>query len=115
MRPSASTKPHKWAANIEIIIRYTKLFLRFFFKFSPHLQSLDTFDAYYGKSDVLEQLREAEKPEPQGPFQHITYRQEHLRKRQYIENHTDTQHYESCAERESGQPFFGLTEKNSES
>ena len=98
MRPSASTKTHKWAANIEIIIGYTKLFLFFFLKFSPHLQSLDSFYAYYGKPDVLEQLREAEKPEPQGPLQDITYRKKHLRKGQYIENHTDTQHYESCAE-----------------
>ena len=115
MRPSASTKSHKWAANIGIIIGSTKLFLSFLFKFSPHFQSLDPFDSYYGESGVLEQLRKAKKPEPQGPLQDITYRKKHLRKGQYIENHTDAQHYEPCAKGKPSEPTLGLTEKYPES
>ena len=115
MRPSASSKSHKWAANIGIIIRYTKLFLSFRLQFFPHLQSLDSLDTNNGKARILKKLCEAEKPEPQRAFQRRADRQKHLREGQYIEKDTDTEHYQSCAERETGQPVSGLTEKYSES
>ena len=115
MRPPVSTKSHKWAANIGIIIRYTKLFLSFRLQFFPHLQSLDSLDTNNGKASILKKLCEAEKPEPKGAFQRRADRQKHLREGQYIEKGTDAEYYQPRAERETGQPVSGLTEKYSES
>jgi hypothetical protein len=115
LRPPVSTKSHKWAANIEIIIRYTKLFLSFCLQFFPHLQSFDSLDTKNGKAGILKKLCEAEKPEPQRAFQRCADRQKHLRKGQYIEKDTDTQDNEARAERKSGKPRLGLPEKYSES
>ena len=114
MRPSASSKSHKWAANIERIFGYTKLFLSLRLKFSSHLQSLDPFDPYYGKAGILKQFGQTKQPEPQSPLECRTYRQKHLGKGQYIEKDTDAQYNEPCAERESGKPRSGLPEKYSE-
>ena len=113
MRPSASSKSHKWAANIGIIIRYTKLFLSFRLQFFPHLQSLDSLDTNYGKARILKKLRKAEKPEPKSAFERRADRQKHLGEGQYIEKDTETQYNEPCSERESGKPRLGLPEKYS--
>ena len=115
MRPPVSTKSHKWAANIGIIIRYTKLFLSFCLQFFPHLQSFDSLDTDNGKSGILKQLRKAEKPEPKSAFERRADRQKHLRKGQYIEKDTDSQDNEARAERKSCKPRLGLPEKYSES
>lgn len=106
-----SSKSHKWAANIERIIGYTKLFLTLLLKFFPLLQSLDPLHAYDGKSCILSELSQAKEPEPQRPLERIADRKKHLGERQYIEQHTETQHYESCAERKSGKPPLGLPDK----